>query len=165
ALDDAAVGLLPPVVRDLAKIAVDNPLVDGWQRNLIAKPIAEIVYQLYTSADSLLAGASEFAQRVIVPGRALIAELSTNAGAGESKHLALRSQVKALLLGTAGLLEALPLGLGQWMKLLISSGVVNDAVDWLAGFISEILYQGWKFLTTLGGVDAGVKQLELNAAG
>ena len=47
ALDDAAVSLLPPGIGLLAKGLIDNPMVDQAQKDLMVKPIAEFVYQMW----------------------------------------------------------------------------------------------------------------------
>lgn len=46
AADDTLVGLLPPGLRDIAKLVVDNPVVDAPERE-IAKALAEAAYQAW----------------------------------------------------------------------------------------------------------------------
>lgn len=51
--DDAAVSLLPPGFRDVARWLIDNPGVDSWERE-IAKSIAEAAYQAWRALFELL---------------------------------------------------------------------------------------------------------------
>lgn len=44
--DDTLVSLLPPGLRDLAKLLVDNPVVDAPERE-VAKALAEAAYQAW----------------------------------------------------------------------------------------------------------------------
>jgi len=51
---DDAVLLLPAGFAIVAKLLVDNPAIDGYQRDLLAKPLAEAVYQLWKMKQQLL---------------------------------------------------------------------------------------------------------------
>ena len=44
---DDLVAFLPLGVQSLAKLVLDNPAVDSWQREYLAKPIAEMLYQIW----------------------------------------------------------------------------------------------------------------------
>lgn len=44
---DDLVSFLPLGIRDLAQLVMDNPAVDTWQRTYLARPIAEMLYQLW----------------------------------------------------------------------------------------------------------------------
>jgi hypothetical protein len=145
--DDAAVSVLPPVVRDIAKFAVDNPLVDNWQRVLVARPVAEIVVQAYKAATTSLENASEFIRKIVLPAKALIAELASNeAMTGAEKRARLEAHIQAELDAIGTLTDFLPNGLREFAKVLLSSDIVTNIRKTIAGVIGEVLYQVWAFL-------------------
>lgn len=51
--DDTAISLLPPGWQMVARLLVDNPMVDEWERSLAAS-IAEAAYQAWKAMVALL---------------------------------------------------------------------------------------------------------------
>lgn len=51
---DDVVSLLPMGFAVVAKLVVDNPAVDEWQRDVLARPVAEMAYQMWKMKQELL---------------------------------------------------------------------------------------------------------------
>lgn len=51
---DDVVNMLPLGFAVIAKMVVDNPAVDTWQRDVLARPLAEMAYQLWKLKQELL---------------------------------------------------------------------------------------------------------------
>jgi len=51
---DDAVLLLPPGFALVAQLIVDNPAINQFQRDLLARPLAEAVYQIWKMKQSLI---------------------------------------------------------------------------------------------------------------
>lgn len=51
---DDVVSMLPMGFAVVAKMVVDNPAVDAWQRDVLARPVAEMAYQLWKIKQELL---------------------------------------------------------------------------------------------------------------
>ncbi|NJK44311.1 MAG: hypothetical protein HC933_08515 [Pleurocapsa sp. SU_196_0] len=144
--DDLLAEQAPFGFREIARVAVDNPIVDGWQRTFLSRPASELIFQVWTTTGRTLDGLSEFAKRVINPTRDLIAELARTDANGEDKHALLKSNVLGILAGAASLTDLLPKSLADALAGLRSSGLFENALATLAGLIAEVLYQGWKFM-------------------
>jgi hypothetical protein len=145
--DDLAVSVLPPVVREIAHFAVDNPVVDNWQRVLVARPVAEIVVQVYKAATGALETASDFVKGIVMPARAVIVELASDTQmTGAEKRAALEARILAVLEGIENIVDFLPGGLRDFARVLLSSEIVSNIRKTIAGFLGEVLYQVWAFL-------------------
>jgi hypothetical protein len=144
--DDLLADQAPFGFREIARIALDNPLVDGWQRAFLSRPTSELIFQTWTTIGRTLDGLSEFAKRVINPTRDLIAELACTDASGEDKHTLLKSNVLGILTGAASLTDFLPKPLADTLAGLRSSGLFKNALATFAGLIAEVLYQAWKFM-------------------
>ncbi|NJK44621.1 MAG: hypothetical protein HC933_10345 [Pleurocapsa sp. SU_196_0] len=144
---DDAVTLLPGVIGTVAKLAVDNPPVDNWQRELIAKPVAEATYQVWLVVNGAVENLSEFAKRLAKPALELINTLaSDDTLTNDERRERLHALVREIMLGLLGVTDLLPAGFRNLLELLKGLPFVTDAIDTGAGFIAEILYQIWKAL-------------------
>jgi hypothetical protein len=144
---DDAVVLFPGVIGTVAKLCVDNPPVDGWQREMIAKPLAEMTYQVYTVASGAVDHLSDFAKRIVQPGIELIHTLaSDNTLSNDERRAALENRVFEVLTGVLRLTEFLPRGIREFVELFVQGQFVQDALKTVAGFLGEVLYQVWKAL-------------------
>jgi hypothetical protein len=144
---DDAVVLFPGVIGTVAKLFVDNPPVDNWQREMIAKPLAEMTYQVYTVASGAVDHLSEFARRIVQPGISLIHTLATDDTlTNEGRRDKLELHVLEILKAVLRLTEFLPRGIREFVELFVQGKFVQDALQTVAGFLSEILYQVWKAL-------------------
>ena len=145
-IGDDAVGLLPGAIGSIALMIVDNPPVDSWQREMIAKPMAEATVQVYNAMTGAIESLSDFAKGVIKPALALINALSSDTAlSNEERSAALKKLMLELLMAfTSGDASLLPAGFKNLFDLL--KGVVENALDAVAAFVSEALYQVWKAL-------------------
>lgn len=146
AIDDLGAEFAPLGLRPLVRLIVDNPISDNLQRNFLARPIAEVIFQAWTVGNRALDGLSEFAQRIAIPGRELIAELARTGLHGTAKHSSLKAKTFDVLKGVVSLTDFLPAGLREFLGALRSSELVTNALDLLAGVIAEVLYRVYVFL-------------------
>ena len=144
-LSDDAVELLPGAIGSIGKMILDNPPVDNWQREMLAKPLAEVSVQVYNAMTGAIESLSEFAQSVIKPALALINSLSSSDLSAEERAAALKKLTLELLMAfTTGVVSLLPLGFRNFFDLL--KGMVSNALETVAAFIGEALYQVYKAL-------------------
>jgi hypothetical protein len=144
---DDAVILLPGAIGSVAKLAIDNPPVDNWQRELIAKPIAEATYQVWLVVNGAVENLSEFAKGIAKPALELINALATDETlTNDERRERLHALVLELMLAGLAITNLLPAGFRNLIDLLKNLPFVTDAIDTGAAFIAEILYQIWKAL-------------------
>lgn len=144
---DDAVTLLPGAIGNIAKLAVDNPPVDNWQREMIAKPLAEATYQVWNAVSGAIENLSEFGQRIVKPALALIHTLSTDEGlTNEERRERLHALVHEAMLALLRVTDFLPEGFRNLLELAKGLPFVQDAIKTGSGVIAEILYQVWKAL-------------------
>lgn len=144
---DDLVSALPWGIGLVAKLVVDNPPVDAWQREMIAKPLAEMTYQVWTVVNGEIVKLSEFAQRIVKPALAVIHALSSNeALTNEQRRERLQAYVHELLSGVLRLTELLPGGIREFAALFVQGKFVQDALESISAFLGEVLYQVWKAL-------------------
>lgn len=144
-LTDDAVALLPGAIGSIGKMIVDNPPVDNWQREMLAKPLAEVTVQVYNAMTGAIESLSDFAKSVIKPALALVNSLASSDLSGDERAAALKKLVLELLTAlTAGVVGLLPLGFRNFFDLL--KGMVGNALETLAAFVGEALYAVYKAL-------------------
>lgn len=146
---------LAPGIGPILKWVVDNPISDGWEREYMAKPAAEVSYQFWKSLEQGVDSLQDWAKQIVIPVRSLIAELSSNQVlSGAQKRAALTQRWVAVLDGITG--AALPLtgGLRPLIELWLATQTAADLKRVITEFLAEISYQIFVFFFGTGAQPA-----------
>jgi len=133
---------LAPGIGVALKIIVDNPFADKWERDNLAKPGAEAIYQFYKGATQGLDSLDPRARAVVLPVQALISDLFTRSDlSGEQKRETLAAEWNRILdAAVSGALDLVG-GFKPLVQALLTIGPVQEARRAATQFLAELSYQ------------------------